>query len=354
MSRHKYTINHNYFHNIDTPNKACWVGFLLADGCILNHNNGYTLQLHLATKDEKHLKKLKKDIGCNKPLYSQFPRQDSKRLDICSQKIATDLIKVNIVPRKSLKEKVPALPKHLYKDFWRGMIDGDGSIGINKKGLWFISLVGSKDVVNKFASFIKKQLDIPKPTISVGKSGLHQITYAAITKVYLIAQLLYEGSELYLDRKYKKYLQLKKRYLKEKDNKRLIDPTKKQKQYSYQTKNKIAKMYNQGSIKVKNIAKIFHTNNTRIRMIAMQFGVSRNSKESANNWRKYQKRFTQRNLKRISNMYCKQLMPYEQIAKKLNLSTAGVFKIIKKQGLCRSASESQKLRRKHEKSCNKR
>lgn len=35
-SRYKYSFNASYFNTIDTPEKAYWLGFIAADGCIID------------------------------------------------------------------------------------------------------------------------------------------------------------------------------------------------------------------------------------------------------------------------------------------------------------------------------
>jgi len=44
------------FSTIDTEEKAYWLGFLVADGCITAHKNGSRyIKLSLSIKDKKHL-----------------------------------------------------------------------------------------------------------------------------------------------------------------------------------------------------------------------------------------------------------------------------------------------------------
>ena len=48
--------NPGYFDKIDTPDKAYWLGFIGADGCVTGFNKGYLrLQVKLARKDRDHL-----------------------------------------------------------------------------------------------------------------------------------------------------------------------------------------------------------------------------------------------------------------------------------------------------------
>ena len=60
LKKEKYTYNHNYFENIDTKEKAYWLGFIYADGNV--NKAGSTLRINLQGKDHLHLAKFNKHI----------------------------------------------------------------------------------------------------------------------------------------------------------------------------------------------------------------------------------------------------------------------------------------------------
>ena len=53
-----HTVNKNYFSNIDTRNKAYWLGFISADGYVVSNKSGgnFELGIELSYKDRDHLK----------------------------------------------------------------------------------------------------------------------------------------------------------------------------------------------------------------------------------------------------------------------------------------------------------
>ena len=55
----KYTANYDNFEVIDTAEKAYWLGFLAADGCVYIRENNATILLNLSQKDINHLQKFK-------------------------------------------------------------------------------------------------------------------------------------------------------------------------------------------------------------------------------------------------------------------------------------------------------
>ena len=65
----KYTYNENYFKIIDSEEKAYWLGFLYADGCITRFYRNeklksMSLELTLQSNDIEHLKKFLKFALC--------------------------------------------------------------------------------------------------------------------------------------------------------------------------------------------------------------------------------------------------------------------------------------------------
>ena len=130
--------------------------------------------------------------------------------------ICRDLIKLGVTPRKTFTFK-PHKVLENSKDFWRGIIDGDGSLTTLDKtrSTNFQFASGSKDEFKSYIKFLKKK-NIKRPLVQIRKSKYSKPFYVvSITGVRArkIAKLLYEKSSktARLDRKYKIYLQWKKR-----------------------------------------------------------------------------------------------------------------------------------------------
>ena len=54
----KYVIDHHFFDEIDTEEKAYWLGFITADGNVMQTKTGSTLRVILAVKDAGHLERM--------------------------------------------------------------------------------------------------------------------------------------------------------------------------------------------------------------------------------------------------------------------------------------------------------
>ena len=90
-------------------------------------------------------------------------------------------------------------------DFWRGVIDGDGSVGISKDNTPFIGLVTkSENMKTEFLTFLNKKLGLLKTATRNKRDNVYNILVTNEAAVDL-AKLLYifEEPEIYIDRKHK-------------------------------------------------------------------------------------------------------------------------------------------------------
>ena len=61
----KYVIDHHFFDVINTEEKAYWLGFITADGCVVSKNR---LTINLAVADVAHLEKLNVSLSSDYPI----------------------------------------------------------------------------------------------------------------------------------------------------------------------------------------------------------------------------------------------------------------------------------------------
>jgi len=170
-----YKLNAHYFDNIDTSAKAYILGFIFADGGIARTKSvSYRLDFTQHANGRDVLEYIRKQLGYTGPiLYDQKTANYTRdRLQICSKYLAKSLEQYGVVPNKSLILKAPKkLPKKFIGSFLRGLLDGDGSVGIysvnrtdTRCGMYFN---GTKDLLE----WVRKQLHIqhklyPKGNIS--------------------------------------------------------------------------------------------------------------------------------------------------------------------------------------------
>lgn len=64
-----YSLDENYFNSIDSEDKAYWLGFIFADGCIsVSEGIERIFSIRLSVRDIMHLEKFKVYIKTNKPI----------------------------------------------------------------------------------------------------------------------------------------------------------------------------------------------------------------------------------------------------------------------------------------------
>ena len=124
----RHTLNKNYFKNIDTEEKAYWLGFIAADGCVYKMSkNAYRLQINLSAVDIGHLELFNDCIESDYIItQKKVNNSDTCILKISSKEFTDNLINLGITPNKSLIVQMPNISQDLIRHFIRGYFDGDG------------------------------------------------------------------------------------------------------------------------------------------------------------------------------------------------------------------------------------
>ena len=198
----KYTCNDDFFVNIDTEQKAYWLGFITADGCVM----GNKMQINLAASDVAHLEKLRLHMGATNPVTLGTTKASGKVYNrasfvVTSETLVNGLRLHGVSERKSLNSSPASIPARLVRHYWRGVVDGDGSIpqsGDSPR----ISLVGSRDMVSGFCNFaalVCGSEATPSPSGRVFQCSIKH------RKAGLLLRVLYDGALVYLDRKMSLY-----------------------------------------------------------------------------------------------------------------------------------------------------
>lgn len=214
FTQRKWAVTEDFFQRVDTEEKAYWLGFILADGCV----TGNYLQVGLARRDEAHLDKLRAALGTTVPLVftsrvgiPSFPNHVNTEkvyygahLTVGCQRLVLDLHKLNIVPRKSMKEVAPLdqIPDDLHRHFWRGVVDGDGSISSpgRTSGGVTVGLVGSETLCKQFRAFVHSHVTPSGATVRP-KGRIFSVNFSRSAVVYPLLGLLYDDASVYLERK---------------------------------------------------------------------------------------------------------------------------------------------------------
>jgi hypothetical protein len=130
MKKKKY--NENYFETIDSEDKAYFLGFIFADGCITNDVKKYRYQLtiKLHNKDFSILERFIKSIDGEMGIWKNKKREMCE-VFLSGKKIINDLQTLGVVQNKTFLVKYPQIDEKFERHFLRGYFDGDGCIRIN-------------------------------------------------------------------------------------------------------------------------------------------------------------------------------------------------------------------------------
>jgi hypothetical protein len=204
----KHTCNDSIFSEIDSKEKAYWLGFIAADGYIQNRG---AIRVNLGKKDSSHLEKLRLFLGTTSPVRSYRPPSNPygfSMLEVCSRQIVSDLATFGIVSKKSESLRWPDLDDDLLRHFLRGYFDGDGCIYVSYEGVahqrYGLCFVSNPQFLTSCSLWISRTLRIPERGLSrAGKSTrAKSLYYQRQDSVQAILKLMYVGSSVHLDRKF--------------------------------------------------------------------------------------------------------------------------------------------------------
>lgn len=213
----KYTLNENYFGNIDSHEKAYWLGWMASDGSI-SHNN---VCLQIQISDIEVLENLKKSVGFNGPISIRKQAgekivcgrlcniQDACRISFYSNKMMNSLIKHGLDNNKSYSLIFPdTISEELLPSFVRGYWEGDGSLNKSKRSHNAI-IVSTENFCNKLKSIIIEKL---KVNVIIQKAPkCHSTFLLSVCGSYQCLRFLnwiYSTDGYVLKRKYNQYLNM--------------------------------------------------------------------------------------------------------------------------------------------------
>lgn len=211
-------FNQNYFDEIDTAEKAYWLGFIFADGYIVynQERRNYEFSIELQRIDRYILCELNNRLG-NKHVVSDFHKEilipgnknitssDLSKLRVYSKHLVESLIKHGIELNKSTKDTIPTVRDDLFRDFLRGYIDGDGCVHILNNVLAVHITCASRCALEYVCKKVSELYGI-NGTIYTECDKKHRLYWFRKEDVKKLLDIIYYDSSLVkLDRKYQKY-----------------------------------------------------------------------------------------------------------------------------------------------------
>lgn len=202
--RKDYEFNRNYFAVLNSEDKAYFLGFIAADGSLVDNGNGVlVLSISLEEGDRCILESFKEHLEAEQPIYPVGINQ--VRMTVTNKKFAADLMKLGIEQRKSLtmEAMLHAVPEQYRKDFIRGYFDGDGSIFLSQTGggepRHYVGIRGTEAFLEDFRRYCGIRGSLRKD------GGIHQWRFGAKEDVIKFRNLIYQDANVYLARKHDKF-----------------------------------------------------------------------------------------------------------------------------------------------------
>lgn len=164
----------NIFEQIDSNNKAYWLGFLAADGSI----KGNELSIGLSSKDRQHLVNFLTFIESDNLIVDTMSHctnngkyYPSSHINIYSTKLVNDLSMYGIINSKSYQNInfLENIPKEYYDAFIIGYFDGDGWFTCTEKSHGF-GFCGNKNTMTKIRDLLFEKFQYNMSVLQYSKS----------------------------------------------------------------------------------------------------------------------------------------------------------------------------------------
>ncbi len=206
-------FDESFFDVINTEEKAFLLGLMATDGCVTD--KGRRVCISLQARDRSMLEMFNAAMQSNAPIRSRPGKDRLIRgnlarcgpqccLEFRSRKLVDALVRQGIVEQKTFVVRPWGGPEYLLPHYWRGCLDGDGTISRNRRRrgggyIWQIGLCGNRFMVDGFAKYVH----------SFTGSEARVYPHTSIWKIYFggvhlpqaIAKRLYEGAAIALPRK---------------------------------------------------------------------------------------------------------------------------------------------------------
>lgn len=224
MRKHFY--KEDYFENIDSEDKAYWLGFISADGSVTK--DFYHIRIALSIRDIKHLEKFLDCIGANDVnIFIQHQSggfsstekcSDIATVGLTSMKMWDDLHQYNIGHNKSYNIELPNIDDKMMPHYLRGFIDGDGSYHYhyddkNNRYRYSFEIVGaSRFIMEQIQEYFKSNGIKTNIYSRLNKDSKHEsfrLMTGSRKEMLKIIDLIYANAHIYLDRKYEKINEIK-------------------------------------------------------------------------------------------------------------------------------------------------
>ncbi|SDN50671.1 hypothetical protein SAMN04488137_4695 [Fictibacillus solisalsi] len=197
--KRRYSLNEDYFNELDDPQKLYFLGWIYSDGNVFDYPDkkykGFSIKIQ--KKDSYILEYFKELLQAEHPI--KLEKQTSgycigneyAKLQIGSSRIYNDLLKYGLMPRKTFLLKYPHQIVTDHRPFILGIFDGNGGISFNPVSkMANFAICGTKDVLIGIRDVFQKEIGLVPNKLSKNKS-IYRLSYGGVKPVVRIAEWLY-------------------------------------------------------------------------------------------------------------------------------------------------------------------
>lgn len=208
QSVNRRLVNNNlkvdYFKNIDSEEKAYFLGFIFADGSVSNNE----LFIDINEKDIDILIKFKEEISSQSKISTRLKGKSSmSRIAIKNKVFVDNLSKYGIIENKTKYTKhlpYELIPKHLWNHFLRGLIDGDGWVIKTREERYAIGYVTQyRSTASDFVYMMNELIEDKWNNKIIDRNKKYSVVQIQkFNQVKQLATALYVNSNIHLSRKF--------------------------------------------------------------------------------------------------------------------------------------------------------
>lgn len=196
-AKSKSGLNHYVFDSV-TKESAYALGLIITDGSV--DQSGYRISYH--SKDDELIQIMKHIFNLT---GSSYTSKSGTSLRFNSKYMVNSIAQYGVYPNKTFTMKMPVLKDKYYPHFFRGVVDGDGYIGLPRKTNILVSIVsGSELFLEESRKYIADNLGI-KVSCRKNKRGISILEMHG-KNAREFCNFIYQDSEgMRLSRKFNNY-----------------------------------------------------------------------------------------------------------------------------------------------------
>lgn len=204
-----YDVDREFFDNIDTQEKAYWLGVMFSDG--YNCEDTTYIRLAQAEINKELVYSFKQALRAGHPVNFTDGQRKFYQITISNERLSKSLAKHGCVQAKTHITKYPEIDLSLDSHFIRGYFDGDGSIH-TCSGNPHISITGNKDLIEVIQNKLIESCGLNKTKLICRRPetspNIVEIRYGGKNQVKRISEYLYKDATCYMQRKFEKFFEI--------------------------------------------------------------------------------------------------------------------------------------------------